>query len=510
MSEIVLSIVLFGIASGVLWQANRCSSPRGSHGQAASATVVPNYWQVARGPVFFTAVLVYWGLTALLARPLSVFGISILGIILLYAGNALKVRLLGEVLVFSDVFLVGHALRFPRLYFGYVPKWVWAALILILIILISEIVQEPSSASLRKAGALIFIFGMGWAWFAWRRTMRQAREFLQSYQPTYCAQSDAARFTPIGAAFVHVIGHLSGAAEVRQRFGLRRSTDLESHQHKRETIFPPQTNPRHFVLIQAESYCPAGELLGRKTTTPVIDAFRASDYGGRLLLDWRGAYTMRTEFSVLTGLKTTALGSYAFDPYQLARCIPMDSLARDFRAMGYDTVVWHPNDGRFFDRFTVMPHLGFSSLMDINAFADLPREGHYIGDKALLEKAAEFLASRTRPTFLFIVTIEAHGPWKGRAETQLREYEAHLANLDAGLDYLTMKLAATHPGSTVALYGDHLPSLSAFHTAEPATAWFAHVCGNRADADRIAKDLPVQDLRQELLAFHCRHGEVIS
>lgn len=101
------------------------------------------------------------------------------------------------------------------------------------------------------------------------------------------------------------------------------------------------------MLIQAESYCPVAELLNRPSTTPTIDALRTQGPGGKLLLDWRGAYTMRTEFSVLTGLETTSLEAYAFDPYQLARRIPMASLARDFKARGYDTVAWHPNDGRF-------------------------------------------------------------------------------------------------------------------------------------------------------------------
>ena len=50
-------------------------------------------------------------------------------IALLWAGNRLKVAILNEVLVFSDIFLAGHALRYPRLYFGYAPKWVWPVVI---------------------------------------------------------------------------------------------------------------------------------------------------------------------------------------------------------------------------------------------------------------------------------------------------------------------------------------------------------------------------------------------
>lgn len=504
MTEVVLSVVLFVVASALLWLANRLACPKRLHTELDR--------RVERGPVFFTAVLVYWGLTALLARPLSVFAISLLGIALLFAGNALKARLLGEVLLFSDVFLAGHALRFPRLYFGYVPKWVWAVLAILLIVIISKIAQEPASAEARVLGAVLFLSGAVAAWFGLRRLVRSAQSYLQRHRPTFRAQSDAARFTPMGAALVHVVSHLSGAENVRRRFEVQQTTQLaiEKREGDESPAASKQAAPRHFVLIQAESYCPAGELLARDSTTPVIDALRADGCGGRLLLDWRGAYTMRTEFSVLTGLECTALESYAFDPYQLARRIPMDSLVRDFKAKGYDTVAWHPNDGRFFDRFAVMPHLGFSSLMDIAAFSDLPRVGHYVGDEALLEKAAEFLAGCTRPTFLFIVTIEAHGPWSGKAEAQLREYETHLANLDAGIKRLTTGLAQSNPGSMVALYGDHLPSLAAFRSQASATAWFAHVCGEHSVARYCEhKDLPAQALRDELLAIHRRYeGEV--
>lgn len=483
MTAIVLSLVFFAAAAGLLWVANRLATPTDTQ------TELPKNRKVAAGPVFFTAALVYWGLTALLARSFSVFGISLFLIVLLFAGNALKQKLLGEVLLFSDVFLAGHALRFPRLYFGYVPKWVWAVIAVLAIAIGTEIAKEPAYSNLRMLGLTLFVLSALAAVIVFRRLLARSDGFLQTNRPSFRAQVDAERFTPFGAALVHVVSHLTHAGDIRDRFDL--NLHPRTDRNETQNTHTKTTGPlRHFVLIQAESYCPVSKLLNRPSTTPVIDSFLEKDPSGQLLLDWRGAYTMRTEFSVLTGIETTALDSYAFDPYQLARRIPMDSLARDFKAMGYDTIAWHPNDGRFFDRFAVMPHLGFSSLMDISAFADLPKAGHNVGDKALLEKAAAFLATCTRPTFLFIVTIEAHGPWSGNAQKQLAEYEAHLANLDQGVDILTRSLAKTNPGSTVALYGDHLPSLSAFKNAPPATAWFAHV-NNDKNIDRQERQMNV-------------------
>ena len=507
MTPVALSLFFFVVGTFLLWLANRAATPKGvTFDQSLS---VNRRLEVA--PVAVMAVLVYWGLTALLARPVSVFCLSVLGIVLLLAGNALKVKLLGEVLLFSDVFLAGHALRFPRLYFGYVPKWVWAVLAVFVVALAGEVAQESAHESLRVLALVFFGAGVAFTWTGLKFLAGQADAFLSANPPVFRAQIDAARFTPFGAALVHLVSFLARAETIRRRFNLNgrenKCSESTSNAHENE-VKAQKTDQtlRHFVLIQAESYCPVAELLNRPSTTPTIDALRTQGPGGKLLLDWRGAYTMRTEFSVITGLETTSLEAYAFDPFQLTRRIPMASLARDFKARGYDTVAWHPNDGRFFDRFAVMPHLGFSRLMDIAAFADLPREGHYVGDKALLQRAAQFLATCTKPTFLFIVTIEAHGPWSGTAHEQLAEYEEHLRHLDEGVDELVKSLSRSHPGSTVALYGDHLPSLAVLRKASPATAWFAHRCGAESSAAEHAtpQDLPAHQMRDTLLRLHTK------
>lgn len=96
MTPVALSLFFFVVGTFLLWLANRAATPKGvTFDQSLS---VNRRLEVA--PVAVTAVLVYWGLTALLARPVSVFCLSVLGIVLLLAGNALKVKLLGEVLLF--------------------------------------------------------------------------------------------------------------------------------------------------------------------------------------------------------------------------------------------------------------------------------------------------------------------------------------------------------------------------------------------------------------------------
>ena len=176
MTPVALSLFFFVVGTFLLWLANRAATPKGvTFDQSLS---VNRRLEVA--PVAVTAVLVYWGLTALLARPVSVFCLSVLGIVLLLAGNALKVKLLGEVLLFSDVFLAGHALRFPRLYFGYVPKWVWAVLTVFVVALAGEVAQESAHDSLRVLALVFFLAGVAFTWTGLKFLVGQAACFSGS------------------------------------------------------------------------------------------------------------------------------------------------------------------------------------------------------------------------------------------------------------------------------------------------------------------------------------------
>ena len=100
----------------------------------------------------------------------------------------------------------------------------------------------------------------------------------------------------------------------------------------------------------------------------------------------------------------------------------MQSLAWQLKAQGYRTVVCHPNDARFFERDKVMKNLGFDEFIDLSVLqTKWPKMmeksalcGRYVSDASLLQWAAEYLRAAKIPTFLFIITMEAHGPWDGR------------------------------------------------------------------------------------------------
>ena len=363
-------------------------------------------------------VLAGWGmLLTVTGRFVTslVLGLGLIG--LLAAGNGLKQKLLGEPLVFSDVFLAGHALRWPKLYFGYVPVGVWFGLSVVVWGLVGLGLAEPAmTADVRQTAAAGWLVSLAVVAAALGVLWAGRARILAACPLTFDAAADAARYTALGAAVLHTLNHVVNGKATATKLSAdtapvrRQSSVTPGHL----VLIQASVTPGHLVLIQAESFAPVSLYLNRASVTPMLDTLAREGVSGLLELAWRGAYTMRTEFSVLTGLKTTDAASWAFDPYRLAERVPLATLARDLKAAGYDTVAWHPNDGRFFNRNAVMPHLGFDRFEDARAFTDLRCVDGKVTDEALLAKAGRFLAACTKPTFLFIVTMEAHGPWGGK------------------------------------------------------------------------------------------------
>ena len=478
-------------------------------------------------------LVVFSFLTAVFNRLWSVVGIGFVLIVLLWAGNRLKVKILDEPLVFSDVFLAGHALRYPRLYFGYAPLWVWPLLVAAAILMGCIVAEEAPLGLSYIERAVILFLDVGLLWFLneWaRHESRFLDRFFSGHPLKFKANADAWTYTPMGAALLHLLWHARRRLAIRARFRfeepVQRSQQCRSLVSAKtaadEDMKGVTSASPHLLLVQAESFCRIGQKLKRPSAAPAIDALIEAGSGGALTLDWRGAYTMRSEFAVLTGISPEETETYGFDPYRLAAMEPMSSIARDLKAQGYRTVVWHPNDARFFDRAEVMPNLGFDAIMDLKALdawakektgRQFPRCGRYVDDGALLKAAAEFLKSCCEPTFLFVITMEAHGPWdedccpEGSRMSEVERYASHMRRLDDGAAHIAEEASAGRLHAVAFLYGDHIPGLKALdgaadaartpaeNAAEAETAW---VFLARGRTGSLPEKLRPEDIRETL------------
>lgn len=238
----------------------------------------------------------------------------------------------------------------------------------------------------------------------------------------------------------------------------------------------PELGPLHpdlVIVVQIESFLDPRRLGLDGPPLPGLERARARALAhGALATPADGAYTMRSEYAVLTGLSPDELGFRRFDPYLSTRH-PADTLAAGLRGRGFATLFMHPFRAGFFDRESVMPRLGFERFLWEDDFAGAERVGPYVGDRAF---AAHILLEAERrsgaPTLIVAITMENHGPWSdGRlpdATGALPQYLAHLVNGDRAIDDLVSGLDSWPGRALLCLYGDHPPILPALDRPGPA------------------------------------------
>lgn len=282
----------------------------------------------------------------------------------------------------------------------------------------------------------------------------------------------------------------------------------------------PHSRP-DIIIIQSESFFDA------RASSAAIEAslyahfdaaLRESATHGELDVPAWGANTMRSEFALLSGISSAELGYARFYPYAFVRRAGT-SLANWFKRAGYETVAIHPYHADFFGRDRVFPLLGFDRFLDICAFANAHRSGPYISDDSVTDRIVKELdASRSKPAFIFAMTMENHGPLhletveKGEssryhnlgedpAYKDLTVYLRHIANADAMIGRLLAHLRARRRDTVLCFYGDHVPALPHVFERLGTVPSRSHYFIWRNFGDRAARkqDRAVEDLGVALL-----------
>jgi phosphoglycerol transferase MdoB-like AlkP superfamily enzyme len=232
------------------------------------------------------------------------------------------------------------------------------------------------------------------------------------------------------------------------------------------------------IIVQCESFFDARRVspLVPADLLPAFDACcREGAMFGRLEVPGWGANTMRTEFAVLTGIPETELGYDRFNPYFALARVPIASQAWRLRRQGYRTICLHPFDRRFFRRDLAMPALGFEKFLGRETLGG-SRVPPYCPDPDLAQQVLRILDAEGPQTFIFVITMENHGPWHEPAapfdaamsaafdpeklpqRDQLLRYLDGLRRSNRMLQILAEGLTERGGDGVLAFYGDHLPS----------------------------------------------------
>ncbi len=454
--------------------------------------------------------------------------------VLVIVSNA-KYKTLREPLVFSDIVMFSQAFKHPRLYlpflgivpaisapviaglaifaiFKYEPVFVFsletwvatATLIALCVVLIQwlalklKLTQQPAT-DIKQHGLLASLLGYS--------IQARAAKHRQKIEAVLLSSSLARK------------KHQSGEA-----VSVDKPTLVKSYQEE-------PNEKTNIVLIQSESFFDARRL--HESIDPSIlkgfDQFcDESRYHGKLNVPAWGANTMRTEFSVLTGVPSEKLGLYRFYPYQYLSKQTIPSLASYLSDQGYHCVCVHPHPASFFGRDRVFPKLGFDEFIDIESFDKNQTFGPYISDKAVTDKILEILNSNAsknpnnKPLFIFAITMENHGPLHLEktddkdvatlyADTppenhnDLTVYLRHLSNADSMLTDLRVALTKSEEESILCFYGDHVPSMPKIYETvsyEDETAdYFIWQSDNRTTGKQY--DMDAENLAEHLLESLC-------
>lgn len=193
-----------------------------------------------------------------------------------------------------------------------------------------------------------------------------------------------------------------------------------------------------------------------------------------------GGYTANTEFEFLTRLSSAFLPVGSI-PYMQYVTRPLNSLAQDFAAHGYDTTALHPFDGHFWNRYAVYPQLGFRRFVDGNDFVSKERTPPYISDASMAKEIIATVEHGQAPHFVFTVSVQNHGPYadgktryeaeprvdvfddSGRLTSPARDtlstYASGVRDAARSFDEVVNFYRQSGRPAVVMMFGDHLPFL---------------------------------------------------
>lgn len=443
-------------------------------------------------------------LTLVLGRPwFAAAAVSALLLVLVLVNNA-KFKALREPFVFQDFEYFTDAIRHPRLYLPFLgwDRFLGATLgvagaVAIGLYLEPVPVNRLSPTSQLGASLMLLAFGSAALWLGHRYQLRI----------TFLPEKD-----------VSALGFLPTLWRYGQE--ARQIPSEVSPFQSLPAVIPPDPLP-HLVVVQSESFFDPRPLFAgiRPELLAEFDRLKADAVAyGKLSVPAFGANTVRTEFAFLTGIPEECLGAHRFNPYRaIAAGWQPGSVASWLKRLGYRTVCIHPYPASFYQRDRVYPCLGFDHFIDIRAFDPGERSGPYIGDLLVAEKVTAMLREAREPLFLFVITMENHGPLHLEQVAQgdierlyaspppngcddLTIYLRHLRNADRMIACLRQALEQLERSACLCWFGDHVPIMTAVYEQ-------LGIPGGETDyviwSNRQSNHADRQRLPTHALAFEC-------
>lgn len=229
------------------------------------------------------------------------------------------------------------------------------------------------------------------------------------------------------------------------------------------------------IVIMNESFADIG-VLGDFQSDEYMAGFNAIDSyvmrGNTYVSVWGGG-TCNSEFEFLTGstMANIKSGIYPYQSYDLSKAY---NITDSFKALGYETVAFHPYLAENWNRATVYNHFGFDEFVTLQDMEHVTNVSWCASDQSDYEKVIEIYENRTAPLFLFNVTMQNHGGYTVGLSTHVSRVsiEEQYAKYSDVINYLTLiresdksflnliDYFSRQPDPViVCMFGDHQPIL---------------------------------------------------
>ncbi len=207
---------------------------------------------------------------------------------------------------------------------------------------------------------------------------------------------------------------------------------------------------------------------------------------GNVISPKYGGGTASVEFEALTGMSNFFFldNVVPYVTYWNNENKDIPGLAEEFNNNGYNTVAIHPNDGNIYNRNVVYNCMQFDKFLekeDMDFSEKNITDDSYFKDNALADVIEDELDKSTNePNFIFAVTIENHTLYRNKysktelklssdklEDSELRELEQYsegVLNADRFIEKMINIVDNADRPTILYIWGDHLPSLSAFNT----------------------------------------------
>jgi Sulfatase len=434
----------------------------------------------------------------------------------LIAINNVKYQTLREPFIYQDFEYFVDAVKYPRLY---IPFFGWGKAIACVFMVVLGLfllvpLEEPVAHS----------FGGVEYWVVLLTLLELAAIVLCVWgrRLTTLSFDPAQDIQKLG--FLPTLWHYFLAERVPIKFPSAQSTLDRGSESSSSLISPNHSKCPHVITVQSESFFDIRRWLPDVKTEVLAEFDRAcaeSVCHGTLEVSAWGANTVRTEFSLLTGLDGNRLSVHQFNPYRSLASIELPSIVRHYKNLGYQTIAIHPYSKKFYRRDQVFPVLGFDQFLDIEYFAPSQRTGPFVSDAAVSDMIEQLLKQNQDtggpPLFIFVITMENHGPLHletpasqdlySHCHRPLPEgcddigvYLKHLRNADVMIGRVTraLKMSTQRPG-VLAWYGDHVPIMDkAYQTLGTPSRYTDYFVWSTARQDSSSANATIQATTQTI------------